>query len=384
MPSNATFYGGNAYMRFRLSTAGGLNWTGAASNGEVEDYWQPLACVGNYVWYDSNLDGIQNEAGSNGIDGVVMRLTWGGPDGDVSTTGDNLTYNTTTSTVGTLPGRYQFCGLIPRVGSGGAYGTYQIGIPNPGATATLLPGAGSSFLNNDGTQTGGATGPILHRAGGLSWTGAASSGEVEDYWQALACVGNFVWSDTNADGIQNEPGTAGIDGTRVTLTWVGLNGAFGGGDDVVYSTLTSTSGTVSGRYQFCGLMPSVTGAVVGTYRLDIPNPPYTLVTTANSGSTTDYLDSDCTQSGGSGGPVTIPSFTIVSPIGLVIGENGPGDQVGSGTTGIGFSGFPNNQDDMSIDFGFTGIPTAVTLSDLQAAPQSLWEALLTLLRQFAR
>ena len=170
----------------------------------------------------------------------------------------------------------------------------------------------------------------------------------------------------------------------MTLTWVGLNGAFGGGDDVVYSTLTSTSGTVSGRYQFCGLMPSVTGAVVGTYRLDIPNPPYTLVTTANSGSTTDYLDSDCTQSGGSGGPVTIPSFTIASPISLVTGENGPGDQVGSGTTGIGFSGFPNNQDNMSIDCGFTGIPNAVTLSDLQAAPQSLWEALLTLLRQLAR
>ena len=128
-------------------------------------------------------------------------------------------------------------------------------------------------------------------------------------------------------------------------------------------------------------MPSITGAVVGTYRLDIPNPPYTLVTTANAGS--DYLDSDGTQSC-SGCAVTSPIFTIDPVTSLPTAEDGAGDQVGTAPTGIGMSGFPNNQDDMSIDFGFFGIPTAVTLSDLQAAPQSLWEVLLTLLRQLAR
>ena len=208
----------------------------------------------------------------------------------------------------------------------------------------------------------------LSTTGGLSWTGAASNGEVEDYRQALACVGNFVWQDTNADGIQNEPGTAGINGVRVTLTWVGPNGVFGGGDDVTYTTFTAAGGAVDGRYQFCGLMPSIQG-VVGTYRLDIPNPPYTLATTPNAGSS-DYLDSEGTQPGGSGTAVTSPQFTIANPTGLPTAENGPGDQVGAPPAGIGISGFPNNQDDMSIDFGFTGTPLAVVLAGFNATAQS--------------
>ena len=53
VPSGATFSGGKAYMRFRLSSAGSLSWTGPADNGEVEDYCTPLACVGNYVWIDN-------------------------------------------------------------------------------------------------------------------------------------------------------------------------------------------------------------------------------------------------------------------------------------------------------------------------------------------
>ena len=41
VPSTATFFGGQAYMRFRLSSAGGLGWSGPAANGEVEDYGSP-------------------------------------------------------------------------------------------------------------------------------------------------------------------------------------------------------------------------------------------------------------------------------------------------------------------------------------------------------
>ena len=38
VPANASFTGGAAFSRFRLSTAGGLNFDGAAPIGEVEDY----------------------------------------------------------------------------------------------------------------------------------------------------------------------------------------------------------------------------------------------------------------------------------------------------------------------------------------------------------
>ena len=55
VPVGATFDGGETHARFRLSTAGGLSYDGAASDGEVEDYWMPLAKVGNLVWEDTDV-----------------------------------------------------------------------------------------------------------------------------------------------------------------------------------------------------------------------------------------------------------------------------------------------------------------------------------------
>lgn len=46
VPTTATFQGGAAYMRFRLSSAGGLDFDGNALDGEVEDYKLPLAKAG--------------------------------------------------------------------------------------------------------------------------------------------------------------------------------------------------------------------------------------------------------------------------------------------------------------------------------------------------
>ncbi len=164
VPAGATFFGGQAYMRFRLSSAGGLNWSGPAANGEVEDYWQPLACVGNYVWQDYNGDGLQNEAGSFGIDGVGVNLTWFGFDNAAGGSGANadITYSTITAPEGSVNGKYLFCGLTPPNGAGNG-GAYQIGIPTPPLTyglATTYQVGGNTPVNSDGQQTGGGTGSI--------------------------------------------------------------------------------------------------------------------------------------------------------------------------------------------------------------------------------
>ncbi|MCE2789829.1 MAG: GEVED domain-containing protein [Saprospiraceae bacterium] len=121
VPSGATYYQGNAMVRFRLSPGGGLSGnsqTGSSPIGEIEDYKFPLSKLGNLVWEDYNHDGLQN-SGEPGIDSVMVALTWAGPDGDINTTSDNADFMTKTGPQGGFQkGEYYFCGLTP--------GTYKL------------------------------------------------------------------------------------------------------------------------------------------------------------------------------------------------------------------------------------------------------------------
>ena len=64
------------------------------------------------------------------------------------------------------------------------------------------------------------------------------------YYQ-YAAIGDFVWSDTNANGIQDS-GEPGINGVKLTLT-----GTTGSGVPVTQTTTT----TVNGGYLFNSLIP---------------------------------------------------------------------------------------------------------------------------------
>lgn len=192
---------------------------------------------------------------------------------------------------------------------------------------------------------------------GLSYGGFASDGEVEDYYQPLACVGNYVWIDTAGTTANvQDAGDAALSGVDVRLTWAGVDNtlqtaASDGtalGDDAVYTVTTDANG----RYNFCGLIPDA----ADTYRVDIPTLPAAAnqVVTANQGGN-EVLDSDGTQ-GGAGQPVTGPTFTIGSPINLATGENGNQDNPGA------INNFPDSQDDLRFDFGFQ--QTAVAIGNI--------------------
>ena len=65
---------GVLYSRFRFTQTcgeGGENPTGPASSGEVEDY--ALAALGDYVWVDTNRNGVQDD-GDTGLNGVTVNL----------------------------------------------------------------------------------------------------------------------------------------------------------------------------------------------------------------------------------------------------------------------------------------------------------------------
>ncbi|MFZ1388676.1 MAG: GEVED domain-containing protein [Thiolinea sp.] len=76
VPVTATL--GSTHARFRWSSTAGLDAIAAAANGEVEDYVvniaAPTTTLSGKVWFDSDNDGIQNEAASTGIEGAKVEL----------------------------------------------------------------------------------------------------------------------------------------------------------------------------------------------------------------------------------------------------------------------------------------------------------------------
>ncbi|HGG63538.1 MAG TPA: hypothetical protein ENK34_03095, partial [Rhodobacteraceae bacterium] len=149
VPAAATFDGGEVHMRFRLTSDAltGPDWGGPASDGEVEDYWQPLACVGNYVWDDSTgTTANVQDANDTPLENVTVRLVWADGNGvidtdagDAAAQGDDVLYTTSTD----ASGKYEFCGLIPA--------TYRVEIPTPPSSApqAVTPDQGDDVKDSD-------------------------------------------------------------------------------------------------------------------------------------------------------------------------------------------------------------------------------------------
>ncbi len=76
--------------------------------------------------------------------------------------------------------------------------------------------------------------------------------------QTLAAkLGDYVWEDRNANGIQDD-GNTGINGATVNL-WRDLNGngSLDGGIELLATTTTHTKGVSAGYYEFKGLTPGL-------------------------------------------------------------------------------------------------------------------------------
>ncbi|QDV43205.1 Serine-aspartate repeat-containing protein I precursor [Stieleria neptunia] len=105
-----------------------------------------LSSLGDFVWYDNNLNGIQDN-GEAGVEGVTVTLTGGGPDGLISTVGDNTTETTTTDPTGF----YNFDNLNP----GEEYKVTFTDLP-PGYVFTAQ-NAGDDTLDSDADPNNGMT-----------------------------------------------------------------------------------------------------------------------------------------------------------------------------------------------------------------------------------
>lgn len=211
-------------------------------------YQQRQASIGDRVWHDLDLDGIQ-DMGEPGLNGVFVRLRYAGPDGILDTADDVLFGPITTSG----DGNYTFTGL-------GA-GTYRVTVdPNSPPLAGKGPTTPNPLIVS---LAGGSAGDSITNAD-FGWVSANGA------------IGDRVFNDLNSDGIQ-QAGEIGIAGVRVFLD-LNNNGVFDAGTDAERIT------NAFGFYQFTGLLAGTYRVIVDQSTLPsgttptVPNPPDVNVT----------------------------------------------------------------------------------------------------------
>lgn len=189
--------------------------------GENDSTWDlglyQLSSLGDLIWHDQNANG-QQDAGEPGVDGVEVTLFSAGDNGIVGD-GDDTIVDTTISAGG---GRYLFEDLVP--------GRYYIQFgPTPGFSDV-------SPANSTGATdtTDSDVDPVTRRTPAID----LGSSQADMSWDMglfnRASLGNLIWRDDDADGVQDPEETFGFDGVTVELyhadgTLAGVTVSAGGG-----------------------------------------------------------------------------------------------------------------------------------------------------------
>lgn len=208
------------------------------------------ASVGDFVWFDFNENGIQDN-GEAGIENVVVKLF------DCN---DNLIATTTTN----ASGYYSFANLQP--------GSYYVQFISPDTLKFTLSNQGTDDeLDSDADEITGKTNCFTLAAGenNLSF----DAGLI----YKRSSIGDLVWNDLNMNGIQDngEPGLA-----DVIVKLYDCDGTF----------ISQTTTDSSGFYSFDNLLP-------GYYKIEVILPDGYQFTLQNQGSN-EALDSDINPSNG--------------------------------------------------------------------------------------
>ncbi|MBN8820600.1 MAG: DUF11 domain-containing protein [Spirosoma sp.] len=226
-------------------TLGGLNSDGAvhtvsilssatACGSASVTYAAPASCtvalasLGDFVWIDLNKDGIQDGI-EPGIEGVKVTLFING--------------GASTTTTTDASGLYSFTGLTP----GNSF-SYAVGFTVPTGYTTTIPLSGTDKAkDSDADLITGKSASVTLAPGEFNQT--LDAGYIApELPAAIASLGDFVWLDSDKNGIQDF-GEPGIQGVTAILY---INGA---------SSATTVT-NASGFYSFTGLTPGSSNSYV--------------------------------------------------------------------------------------------------------------------------
>ncbi len=212
-----------------LDSSTGVSLANGADHATADFGYQGDGSIGDYVWLDLDGDGVQ-DVGEPGIVGAGVTVRWDGPDGILGNSDDEIFSTTTDGS-----GAYLVTGL-----PGGDYQVDVIG---------ALPAAAINTFDED-LDLDSST-PVTLGDGEVHLT--------SDFgFQGNNAIGDFVWWDIDGDGVQ-DPGEPGLPGVEVTITWFGLDGVPGGGDDIVLAPLVTAT---DGSYLQTGLPDGSYGVAV--------------------------------------------------------------------------------------------------------------------------
>jgi protocatechuate 3,4-dioxygenase beta subunit len=288
---------------------------------------QPFVSVGDFVWFDTDRDGIQ-DPDERGIAGVTLTISNfdgspvidvnGEPVGPVVTGAD---------------GRYEFTHL--------PFGHYRVTVSQvPTGLIPTLTGVGDPAFDSS-YET--ALSMVLSTAGDADTT--LDFG----FWAPRVSVGDRVWYDTDNNGIQDlgEPGMSGVQ-LRISRATVGLQLFAAAADPVldVYGNPVGTATTdANGMYEFVDLPP-------GTYTVSVTDPDGFDPTLAGVGS----VVTDSSSGSATSLPLTLDGQSDMT---LDFGFWQPSVSVGDRVW------FDTNKDGIQDEGepGIAGVTVTLTLSD---------------------
>lgn len=259
-PSQST--SGSFDIGFKVRDAGGMVGCNAADTSATPNYLTfkvPQAKLGDFVWEDSNSNGVQ-DAGEAGIGNVTVELRDGS---------GNVVQTTSTDAAG----HYAFT-AVP--------GSYTVSVKAPAGYLFSGKDAGADDASDSDVGATGQSDVITLGADEVNNT-------IDAGLYKNASVGDRVWLDTNKNGVQDS-GEAGVGNVKVSLFDAD-------GKQVGASVVTDASG----NYQFSNLKPGSYSVVFDKATL----PEGMVFTSANQGAN-DAADSDVDAAGQS------HTFTLAS------------------------------------------------------------------------
>ncbi|QGH70117.1 SdrD B-like domain-containing protein [Pseudactinotalea sp. HY158] len=194
--------------------------------------------VGDYVWVDSDRDGLQDE-GEPGIPGVTVCLV--GPDGEPVTD----VFGDVVEPVVTGPnGEYTFENLPALTGDD----VYTVCIDRDASAEALEPYVPTTPGAGDDRGVDSSTWEASSEPGGLSQDGDRDPTLDFGFVVKSYAIGDYVWIDSNRDGIQDD-GEQVLPGVTVELT----NADGEPVTDVFGELVEPTTTDAEGRYLFDNL-----------------------------------------------------------------------------------------------------------------------------------
>jgi subtilisin-like proprotein convertase family protein len=317
------------------------------------------AAIGDYVWLDSDRDGVQ-DPGESPIEGVLVRLC--------DSTGATLLAAARTNE----NGHYWFAGLDPAATytvkidpANFTVGSVLAGFNNTwDADSLLVSPNGTSVVNlaaagTDGNNDTDALDNNINRGQDFGYAAPAGSS---------GTIGNLVWLDQNADGVSqgssgpdglagsddDEPGVAGV--TLDLYRDLNGNGLVDADEPRVANTVTNSTGA----YLFTALP-------FGTYVVDVTDTAGILHGYWHSSGATGLNDNSQSDAYAAAITASAPN-NLTADFGYYVEPAALGNYVfadadSSGTQNSGDTGIPNVEVTLTIAWPAGGTTVLKTLTD---------------------